>query len=98
MEGGNEANAVSVVTLCSKCEIPYCVVENAPWMASVPGRQLDGKAVKENAEASDNLLNAESPPVPIFRGSTRSGSPVTPLSRSFMLLFLLIKNSKSYIL
>ena len=40
-------------------------------MAPVPGRQLDGFAVKKNAEASDNLLNAESPPVLLVRGRLR---------------------------
>ena len=38
MKGGNEATIGSVVTLCSKGEIPFCVAENAPRMAPVSGR------------------------------------------------------------
>ena len=44
MEGGNGVSEANVVTLCSKGEIPYCVAENAPWMAPVPGGQLDGES------------------------------------------------------
>ncbi|MBR5711799.1 MAG: hypothetical protein IKX40_13675 [Thermoguttaceae bacterium] len=71
MEGGNEVREANVVTLCSKGEIPYCVAENAIWMAPVPGGQLDGKSRQGKAETSNNLLNAKSPFVPLVRGRLR---------------------------
>ena len=44
MKGGNGANAVSEVTLCSKGEIPYCVSRKRPLDGACLGRQLDGFA------------------------------------------------------
>ena len=32
MEGGNEVSEANGITLCLKGEIPYCEVENVPWM------------------------------------------------------------------
>ena len=46
MKGGNGATNGSVVTLCSKGEIPYCAAKNAHWMAPVSGADLTAKAVK----------------------------------------------------
>ena len=44
-------------------------------MDSALGVQLDGKAVKKIAEASKNLLNAESPSAPLVRGRLRPPKP-----------------------
>ena len=53
MKSGNGATNGSVVTLCSKGEIPYCVAENAHgWRPSL-GANLTA-CRQGNAEASKN--------------------------------------------
>ena len=67
MEGGNGATIESAVTLCLKRELTYCVSRTSAWMAPVSGANLTAKPSR-NAEASNNLLNAERPSVPLDRG------------------------------
>ena len=54
--------------------------ESLPRMDSALGVQLDGAAVKENAEASGNLLNVESRFDPLVRGRVVRRSLFDPLT------------------